>query len=476
MSLRRIAAAAAAFASASLLANTFQATSVSAQALHEATSGHVMFGAWVQTEEGDDPAKFNSRLGLNASVIQIAQNIPLRPYNYTTGAGGPAPEYLIERSGTDAAVFLTVYPSEGFDTLTPDDFTALGNQLLNYTSNYNRTTFLRWAPEMNGNWNAYGLQPIAYVAVWQAMYTAIKAISPSTAMVWAPNTGQGYPYSMPLPDNQTEANALDTNGDGALTVADSPFAPYYPGDEYVDWVGLSVYYKGPNSQNINVEQPRGYCYDALVNFNPNDGTAAADPWYSTYCNRSPSIACMFAESGAAYHDMIFGDQGVSDLALKRAWWQDCLTNTSLFETYPRLKLMMQFEYEKNETDGGINDHRDYRLTNKTDILQGFQSDLATMSDVYTWANYRPVPVSTPNVVTATQVYTTTDSDGMVVTATSRVTTSTFSFITVRNTQTGFPSLFGEYASDALRSVVISVAMFATSCSVVLGGMIFLMRV
>jgi len=64
-------------------------------------------------------------------VIQIAQNIPLSPYNYTTGAGGGAPEELIERTSTDAAVFLTVYPSQGFSVLTDDDFTALGNQILN---------------------------------------------------------------------------------------------------------------------------------------------------------------------------------------------------------------------------------------------------------------------------------------------------------------------------------------------------------
>ena len=47
------------------------------------------------------------------------------------GAGGPAPEELIERSATDAAVFLTVYPLQGLQVLTQDDYTALGNQLLN---------------------------------------------------------------------------------------------------------------------------------------------------------------------------------------------------------------------------------------------------------------------------------------------------------------------------------------------------------
>lgn len=47
--------------------------------------------------------------------------------------------------------------------------------------------------------------------------------------------------------------------------------------------------------------------------------------------------------------------------------------------------MMQFEYEKNETDGGISDHRDYRLTNGTDVLDGFRSALDAMTgEVYTW--------------------------------------------------------------------------------------------
>lgn len=46
---------------------------------------------------------------------------------------------------------------------------------------------------------------------------------------------------------------------------------------------------------------------------------------------------------------------------------------------------MQFEYEKNETDSGISDHRDYRLTNGTDVLDGFRSALNAMTgEVYTW--------------------------------------------------------------------------------------------
>jgi len=172
-----------------------------------------------------------------------------------TGAGGGAPEELIERTETDAAVFLTVYPYTGLEVLNITHYTDLGNQILNCecftcrefplllssssssssssfshlsreswvqkketvvhrrdslfkdmvanmllticflscagTENYNRSVFLRWAPEMNGNWMPYGLQPLMFVEVWRTMYTVIKQIAPATAIVWAPNTGQG---------------------------------------------------------------------------------------------------------------------------------------------------------------------------------------------------------------------------------------------------------------------------------------------
>ena len=46
-----------------------------------------------------------------------------------TGAGGEAPEYLIEQSFTDASVFLTVYPTQ-LD-MADADWNQLGNQIKN---------------------------------------------------------------------------------------------------------------------------------------------------------------------------------------------------------------------------------------------------------------------------------------------------------------------------------------------------------
>lgn len=129
---------------------------------------------------------------------------------------------LIEKSDTDAAVFLTVYPSLGFDAVADSDYSALASQILDcwsssyLTSHYasgrltdsdypsqdrttlNRTVFLRYAPEMQGTWNLYGQQPSAFNTSWHAMYAAIKSVAPDTIMVWAPNTPQGSVWLLHL--------------------------------------------------------------------------------------------------------------------------------------------------------------------------------------------------------------------------------------------------------------------------------------
>lgn len=90
----------------------------------------------------------------------------------------------------------------------------------------------------------YGMQPQAFNQSWHNMYTLVKSVAPETIMVWAPNTPQGYPYGQ----QGTQYNALsavdkallDTNNNGQLDAGDDALAPYYPGDDVVDWIGLSI--------------------------------------------------------------------------------------------------------------------------------------------------------------------------------------------------------------------------------------------
>lgn len=57
-----------------------------------------------------------------------------------------------------------------------------------------------------------------------------------------------------------------------------------------------------------------------------------------------------------------------------------MTNNTFYDTFPRLKLNMHFEYEKVEDD----DLRDYRLTNDTAVVEAFSSELADFSTRVSW--------------------------------------------------------------------------------------------
>lgn len=128
-----------------------------------------------------------TRSGHNAAAFQFSQTIPLTPYSYVTGAGGAINETLVELSGTSAAIFLTVYPTS-LSGIADSDLQALANQILSYQSSpLNRDVYLRYGPEMQGNWMPYGGQPSAYVTQWKRMHDVIRATAPKTVLVWAPN-------------------------------------------------------------------------------------------------------------------------------------------------------------------------------------------------------------------------------------------------------------------------------------------------
>ncbi|POW04706.1 hypothetical protein PSTT_10202 [Puccinia striiformis] len=339
----------------------------------------IYFGVWVDPDLGfqDTPALFNARLQRNASVFHIAQRMPLLPYNYTTGVG-PAPEYLVENTATDAAVFLTVYPA-ALSAISDTDYSSLGTQLLACQyQGFQSNCFLRWAPEMQGRWNEYGQQPVAYVQAWQTMYKAVKSIAPATIIVWAPNLGHDYPYGQTANIDPTDMAVLDTNKNGELDKGDDPYTPYYPGDDYVDWIGISVYFK-QFSRNVNWAQPPGFS----------------------------NKACLIAESGAAYHSDVAG--GATELSSNRLGG--------------RIKV---------EADIGPPDVRDYRLTNKTEILTAFQTDLTAVQNNYLWAQHRPI--TRPIQV---------NGPGVSAPSTASFSVPTLILQTARNPlASGLPTLFG----------------------------------
>ncbi len=72
--------------------------------------------------------------------------------------------------------------------------------------------FLRWASEMNGTWMKYSGSPDQYKTKFRMVAKIMREEAPNVAMVWTP-------FAEPHEN----------------------IPKYYPGDEWVDWVGINIY-------------------------------------------------------------------------------------------------------------------------------------------------------------------------------------------------------------------------------------------
>lgn len=94
------------------------------------------------------------------------------------------------------------------------------NQWAQQLKAYGGTVLLRFAHEMNGMWFPWSQHPRDYVAAWRHIHDIFVADGATNVKwVWCPNTQWN---------------------------AKSDFAPYFPGNAYVDWVALDSYNKAAN--------------------------------------------------------------------------------------------------------------------------------------------------------------------------------------------------------------------------------------
>ncbi|KTR02132.1 hypothetical protein NS184_16640, partial [Curtobacterium luteum] len=144
-----------------------------------------------------------------------------------------------------AVLVVSLTPDHELSTLTTADARRANRLLEQVHEQYGTKVLVRYAPQMNGTWVSWGQQPTDFTRTFRALAAQVHAGSSDAAMVWAPSYGAGYPFGESagrLRDlSSTDVEALDTNGDGKLTAADDPYAPYWPGASSVDWVGLSMF-------------------------------------------------------------------------------------------------------------------------------------------------------------------------------------------------------------------------------------------
>ncbi|KAJ3214280.1 hypothetical protein HDU67_001825 [Dinochytrium kinnereticum] len=347
-------------------------------ALLEPEDGKFYFGAWIDMENTpfgrDSPSLINQRMGMNFSMFQMAQELP-NAINFWDNGKAVA-------NITNAE---TVYANNGLNGFTDQDLNELADQLYNITNLSKRDVFLRFSPEMNGNWFPFGYQPTLYISTWRRVTSAIRRRAPGVAMVWAPNLSGGYPYGGPpagmvLPPE--DMRALDTNLNGRIDEEDDPYTPYWPGDEYVDWVALSLYFKGtkaswPWRQNSGVAASN---YVTQLITGGGEGGSDKYNFYDMFCvlhNKPMAIA----ESNAAFQVSSNAtgpiDPGPGHLAIARSYWSSYLTNPAFFAQFPKIKLINLFEFIKYEPEQGVGILRDFRITRDPAVAGAFMEDLRT---------------------------------------------------------------------------------------------------
>jgi hypothetical protein len=217
----------------------------------------------------------------------------------------PIPVVAFENAHTaGAALQLAWQPGQGLDAVRDDTYVrGIARQL----HEYGHPVYLRFGGEMNGSWTQWYGDPAKYMAKFRLIAGIMREDAPNVAMVWSPNF-----------------------------VGDQPWQEYYPGDEWVDWVGVNAYHEryfggNPATSTTMLED----IYYAGPRTNPLD---KLKPLYEAFAGRKP---LMLSETGFAW-DSRRGTGGES-----LAWAQEQVRQFYgyLPLVYPRLKAVSYFNVD-----------------------------------------------------------------------------------------------------------------------------------
>ena len=262
-------------------------------------------------------------------------------------------EAFIEQvEGVHGMALLTLEPNDGLAAVTDEAAADLGDLLARAWNDHGVATFVRFAHEMNGSWYPWSQQPSAYISAFRRVAQAVHERSPSSAMVWAPNQGAGYPFMGGTYDakaGSADAKALDTDHDGTVDAGDDPYAPYYPGDDAVDWIGVSLYHWGlayPWGEN---ELPRPKTFERLlrgVDTGAQTGAKSVPDLYATYADGHAKPLAI-VETAILYDPA--AKKGPSETQLKTAWFDEVFSTRTRAE-FPRIGMINWFEWRKQESE------------------------------------------------------------------------------------------------------------------------------
>jgi len=327
----------------------------------------ILFGVWFDRKHGAIPSEINKKfnykpLSLWQSDVNITETLQA---DYVDDIFTK-----ITQTQTNAIIYLTVYPIEGFEKVSDAALNQLAQKVRALTTSGSKL-FIRYASEMNGAWFTYGQKPTEFINSWKKFVGTIRdaAGKDNVAFIWAPNSANGYPFKKNVFSQEvgmpTFDNALDTNKDGVYDDKDDPFTPFYPGDEWVDWVGMSMYHYGtqfPWTDNAIPERGKAECImtgcNGISQFNfyrmfagdgsgaiPRPATAGGKPMIITETAATVHVAGITFDGTPHFIPPMQDPE--SRAQIKRAWWRQILNETFL-NTYPKIKAVSFFEFFKFE--------------------------------------------------------------------------------------------------------------------------------
>ncbi|WP_083971527.1 glycoside hydrolase family 26 protein [Actinoplanes awajinensis] len=208
------------------------------------------------------------------------------PWDTTLGANDPAQIHLADIVGGAWDDYIVARARE---------FAAVRQPIL-----------VRWGHEFNGNWYPWGIanngaDPSAYVRAYRHVHDLVQAAGARNVQwVWAFNNGSSpaEPYNDP--------------------------AGAYPGDAYVDWVGID-----------------GYNWGLGPSWDP-----AADHWTSFDATFAAAYAT--ARAVAPRKPVMLGEFASTEDGGDKARWLREMDTTLRSGAYPDLKLLTYFDVIKEE--------------------------------------------------------------------------------------------------------------------------------
>lgn len=332
-------------------------------------AGAPWFGPGLDWED-DLPADYAGRLDLTPSLYAQRVHYPLTEDDRTYL------EQFAQQAATQGAVaVLSLEPQESLDTLTEVDAQRLADDLASLHERYDSFFLVRFAPEMNGSWVSWGQQPEAYVAAFRTVADAVHQATDQAAMTWAPAYGAGYPYGRAYgavdPSGTRDPGALDTDGDGDVDDADDPYGPYFPGEDAVDWVGLTLYHFGEQQEFGDNTTPSADDFsERLAERRAYASDVDREPFYDRFASEQTP---MVVETSALYNP---GRDGDSELSIKQTWWRSVFEATT---DHPAIGAISWLEVarEEAEVDDAV---IEWGATRTPELADALEADLRQAED------------------------------------------------------------------------------------------------